>query len=306
MLQGIALLDKPAGISSFQALRTLKQTAGKKTKVGHTGTLDPFATGLLVALVGPFTKLAQSSLKPSKTYRARIQLGAETDTLDSDGVVVRESPVPLHTHEYIIEVLRSRFLGRQQQTPPAFSAIHVNGKRAYELARNGHKVDLPSREIHIHDIYDIEPSDTSLELTVTCSSGTYIRSLGRDIAVALGTCGYLVSLRRLAVGEFAVTDAVVPDSVPREASVLSQFLRDSPWEYTQLTGNPSVRIHAQFLPVFLGGRPLHSGMFAMPLRDVGEYGVFTTDGTFAGQITLMHDGSLSYSFVSGALQRELT
>jgi tRNA pseudouridine55 synthase len=205
-LSGVALLDKPAGITSHEALACVKKAAGTR-RVGHTGTLDRFATGLLVALVGEYTPLASLFEGLPKTYIARLELGAETDTLDPEGNVVKTGPVP--TDQTIRSVLPG-FLGTQSQVPPAFSAVHVEGKRAYREARAGRQPALRPRTVTIHELTILECAPPLLDLRIRCSRGTYVRSLARDLGRQAGSCAHVVDLRRVAVGDIGVQEAVTP------------------------------------------------------------------------------------------------
>lgn len=198
LFSGVVLLDKSEGESSFSALGNLKRRFNTR-RVGHTGTLDPMATGLLVALVGPATRCARFFSSLDKTYIAEIRFGSETDTDDRTGEVVMTAPAPVM--ESAVDAADT-FVGEISQIPPAYSAIHVEGRRAYERARAGEKVEIPARHVTIHGITSDIIDETTLRLTVNCSSGTYIRSLARDIGRALGSAAHLSRLRRTRVGPF--------------------------------------------------------------------------------------------------------
>jgi tRNA pseudouridine55 synthase len=204
-MNGILLLKKPTGISSARVLNPVKRVFPGQ-RVGHTGTLDPFASGLMIVLVGSATRLSRWFLKTDKRYSATITLGAETDTLDTEGSVVEEMPVPPFED---LQAMVPRFLGSISQVPPVFSALKVDGKRAYERARRGEDVTMTPRNVEIHDL-TVGPGaiPDTIELSVHCGSGTYIRSLARDLARAAGTRGYCSRLERTAVGPFDRADAV--------------------------------------------------------------------------------------------------
>lgn len=208
-MEGFLLIDKPAGISSFGAVAKARQVIsdrlGQKVKIGHTGTLDPMATGLLVLVVGSYTKRASELSKLDKTYQAEITLGAISSTGDSEGEVVKKSS--LKPGLSAVMTILDKFIGQISQTPPRFSALKVNGQRAYKLARAGKEVKLEPRKINIYQISDVDYQYPKLKLTVEVSSGTYIRSLAEDIGGALGTGAYLSGLRRTAVAGFSVADA---------------------------------------------------------------------------------------------------
>lgn len=206
---GVFLLDKPVGISSFRALDSLKR-ALDTTKVGHAGTLDPFATGLLIALSGKLTKAAYLCAGMDKGYEAVIRFGAETDTLDVEGRVVGRGPLPDYD---AIKKAAGNYTGAITQTPPAFSAIGINGSRSYKLAREGLKVEVPERRVRIHSFKILDWSPPNLRVYIGCSSGTYIRSLSRDIGIACGSRAFCFSLRRVSIGPFSVRDAIGPDQI---------------------------------------------------------------------------------------------
>lgn len=209
---GIILVDKPAAMTSFGVVarvrRQLSQHYGHKMKVGHTGTLDPFATGLMILVVGKECKNAGTYSKLDKIYEATIRLGENSSTGDPEGVVTpiasRLSPV---TSEEIAVVLR-KFTGKVMQTPPAFSAIKVNGQRAYKLARAGKKVEIPERKITIFSLDVLEYSYPLLKIRVHVSSGTYIRTLAEDIGKKLQTGAYCQELRRTMIGTWDVNSSV--------------------------------------------------------------------------------------------------
>lgn len=205
----IILVDKPAGISSFgvvaRVCRYLTNHAGHKVKVGHCGTLDPFATGLLILVSGKFTKRAGEFSGLDKTYQATICLGAESTTGDPEGEIAEVSDT-MPAIEQVEDAL-NKFVGEIEQTPPVYSAIKINGQRAYKLARSGQAVDMPARRVKIYDIKLINYNYPYLTIEAKVSSGTYIRSLAIDIGKELGVGAYTVQLRRLSVGDYSVDDA---------------------------------------------------------------------------------------------------
>ena len=202
--EGILLIDKEKGKTSFDAVRVIRRILGCK-KAGHAGTLDPFATGLLIILLGQGTKLSSYIMGGQKRYRAEIMLGVETDTCDPTGSVINELPVPDIGDEAIFKVI-TRFTGVIEQIPPAFSALKVNGQRAYKLARQGIEVELKKREITVYSIDIVDIRLPLLTLDIRCSAGTYIRSLASDIGKKLGTAAHLKNLRRLSSGLFNADD----------------------------------------------------------------------------------------------------
>lgn len=215
MPHGWIILDKPIGLGSTQAVGAVKRVCREaglgKVKVGHGGTLDPLATGVLPIALGEATKLCGRMLDATKTYAFTVQFGTQTDTLDLEGKVIATSPVRPTRAE--IEAVLPRFTGPIEQVPPAYSALKVDGERAYDLARKGEAVELKSRSVTIHDL-TIEAADAdSVTLIAQVSKGTYIRSLARDIALALGTVGHVTMLRRLKAGPFGIEAAISLDKL---------------------------------------------------------------------------------------------
>jgi tRNA pseudouridine55 synthase len=200
-LDGILLLDKPLGLSSNQALQAARRLF-QAEKAGHTGSLDPLATGVLPVCFGEATKLCGLLLDADKAYWARVRLGSRTSTGDAEGEVIATSDASALTLDDF-RAIRSRFLGPIRQIPPMYSALKRNGRPLYELARAGEEVERSPRDVVIHQLEPCALIDGELELTVTCSKGTYIRTLVEDLAGALGHCAHLSSLRRTRVGPFA-------------------------------------------------------------------------------------------------------
>jgi len=204
---GLLLLNKEAGVTSFDSLASVKR-AFATGKVGHTGTLDKFASGLLLVLVGRGVKLIPLFKDCAKEYTADIFFGEETDTLDPEGAVIAKGELP--SREAIEAVLES-FRGEILQSPPAYSAKHINGRRSYELAREGKEPEMKKQQVTVHELALVSWSPPTGRIRVRVSSGTYIRSLARDIALAAGTRAHLSSLRRNMVGPFRLEDAVDKD-----------------------------------------------------------------------------------------------
>ena len=211
-MDGIIIIDKPKGFTSFDVVAKLRGMLHQK-KIGHTGTLDPDATGVLPVLLGKATKLSDMLTAQSKTYEATLRLGVKTDTLDMSGEVISKRPVTADESE-VRTVIKS-FIKTYEQMPPMYSAIKVDGKKLYELARQGVEVERKARLV---TIADIEITDVSLPLVtmkVTCSKGTYIRSLCDDIGEEIGCGGAMQELRRLASGDFRIEDAVTLDDLQK-------------------------------------------------------------------------------------------
>lgn len=210
-------IDKPYKMSSFGALAhiryVLSKRVGYKVKVGHAGTLDPLATGVLILCTGRATKKIEQLQQHTKEYTATLQLGATTASYDMEHPVDATFPTEHITKELIEETLK-KFVGEIDQVPPAYSAVMVNGKRAYKLMRKGQEVELKAKKITIEDIEILRFDDTTMQLDirVVCGKGTYIRSLARDIGEALGTRAYLTALRRTRVGDIKVEDCHTFDS----------------------------------------------------------------------------------------------
>ena len=206
---GVVVVDKPVGWTSHDVVAKVRRLAGQK-RVGHAGTLDPLASGVLPVLLGRATRLMELVQSGRKTYRTTVTLGSATDTDDGEGSVVAEAPVPALSASTIEDALTG-FRGEILQAPPPYSALKVDGQRAYARARRGESVTLALRPVTIDALDLLAFSSTELELQVVCSKGTYIRALARDIARALGTVGYMSALRRTSVGAFSATEASSPD-----------------------------------------------------------------------------------------------
>jgi tRNA pseudouridine55 synthase len=203
---GVIVLDKAQGITSAHAIAQIKKKLQLK-KIGHAGTLDPMATGILVCLCGTATKKATEFQGGKKTYEGQILLGVTTDTDDLDGEILVKNTVPDITDDFLVQIHKT-FQGEISQIPPQVSAIKKDGKRAYDLARKGEVVDIPARQVTIYESSFKKVSDTILFYSVTCSTGTYIRSIARDIGAMLGCGGAIKELRRVASAPFVIADAV--------------------------------------------------------------------------------------------------
>ena len=228
----IILVDKPAGWTSFDVVAKIRGTlraqfeiqnskleikTSKRFRVGHAGTLDPFATGLLIILVDEATKEQDRFMKLDKEYIASMCLGSVSTTGDPEGVITKnEKPKTNNPDRYQIEEALDQFLGEIEQTPPAFSAIKVNGERAYKLARAGEKVEIKPRKTTIHELEIINYEFPRLTIRVRCSSGTYIRTLAEDIGAALGCGAYLTELRRTKIGDLDITNSKTIEQVIQE------------------------------------------------------------------------------------------
>lgn len=210
----IFVIDKPLGWTSFDVVKRLRGALTrllglKRFKVGHAGTLDPLASGVLVICTGRATRQIESIQAGRKVYEATVRLGESTPSYDLETEIDRTAPTAHITRELVEEVL-SRFRGRIMQVPPVFSAVKVDGKRAYRYARKGAEVELAAKPVEISSLELLEYGLPDIRLRIECGKGTYIRSLARDLGEALGTCAHLTSLRRLRVGSHDISGALTP------------------------------------------------------------------------------------------------
>jgi tRNA pseudouridine55 synthase len=229
-LSGLLILDKPYGWTSHQAVHLVRRVTRQK-KVGHGGTLDPMATGVLPIMVGRATRLMEHISTGSKEYLATVKLGEITDTLDTEGAVIERRAIDPSLDEGRAAESLSRFRGTVRQKVPLYSALRKNGKRLYEIARSGEDVDQPERTIHIDQIQLVDLSPPFIVFSVTCGKGTYVRQLAADVGEALGCGGHLIDLRRLRVGHFhhdeAVSVAALKKTPPEKLPKLLRPLRDA-------------------------------------------------------------------------------
>ncbi len=214
-MNGFLLVDKPRGITSFYCVKILRRLSGQK-RIGFVGTLDPLATGLMIFALGDATKLISLLEKTDKVYETVIRFGAVSDTYDAEGKITANEVVERPSKEKIEKVLEEDFSGEHLQAPPVFSAIQIHGKRAYDLARKGEKVELKKRPVHFYSIEIVSYEWPLLKIRVRCGSGTYIRSLAHDLGQALGCGGYVQELRREKIGKHDVGSAVVLDDLDAE------------------------------------------------------------------------------------------
>ncbi len=240
---GLLNIDKPAGMTSRDVVNQVQRLV-KPHKAGHAGTLDPLATGVLVVAIGQATRLIEYVQRMSKTYLAKFLLGKSSDTEDIEGNVIEVASAAVPARQQIHDVV-PQFLGTICQTPPAYSALKVGGQRAYELARRGQEVELAPRPVEIHVLEIVRYDYPELEMRVHCGSGTYIRSLGRDLARALGTEAVMSSLRREAIGVFSVQSAIAVDSLTLpsiEACLLSPAIAVSQMPQTVVSPAEQARL----------------------------------------------------------------
>jgi len=206
VVSGVLVIDKPMGLTSHDVVQIIRRGTGIR-RAGHTGTLDPRASGVLVILIGPAVRLSEFVSASRKRYQATIELGSTTDTFDEEGDIVETGDIENITEELFEETL-SQFVGEIEQVPPQYSAVKVKGKRAYDMARQGKEVDLEPRKINVYSLEMIEWAIPEVVIDVHCSSGTYVRSLANDLGEALGCGAHLVGLRRTMSGRFTLRDAI--------------------------------------------------------------------------------------------------
>ncbi|MFC2329579.1 MAG: tRNA pseudouridine(55) synthase TruB [Treponema sp.] len=331
----IVLLAKQPGLTSFASLYAVKRALGT-TKVGHTGTLDSFAEGLLVVCAGSLTRLASRITQFDKTYEAVILFGEETDTLECTGNAIKSSPLPSKSD---FEKALSRFTGNLMQSPPAFSALHVDGERSSDLARQGRSVALPPRPVTVYESKILELLEDSsgtvraARVLFSVSKGTYIRSLARDIAAECKSAAHLAGLRRTTVGDFHLEDAAgfgaLKSFTIQSALENAESLKNAAQDFEKRGGEKKhadlgdliSEIQEKSLPMtenlalicgfgcvllrresqnaFRNGAKLSGKMFASPLErtKAGYTAVFTETKNFAGLIETAPDGKLKYGFV---------
>lgn len=273
LVDGVLLLDKPVGLSSNDALIKAKRVLNAK-KAGHTGTLDPFATGLLPLCFGEATKFSQDLLEADKTYEATVHLGIVTTTGDTEGEAVETREVDVTPEQ--IEAALARFRGPINQVPPMYSALKRDGKALYEYAREGIVLEREARPVTIHALSLVEYAAPFLKIRVTCSKGTYVRVLGEDIGAALGCGAHLNALRRIEVGALDVTGMITLDALLAHPDPLS-LLRPVD---ALLSTFPSVELTAELAKRFLQGQRLALGKEAIEVPQQ------------QGRVRIYHDGRL--------------
>ena len=263
-MDGIIIINKPKNCTSHDIVRKAKKILNEK--VGHTGTLDPNATGVLPLLIGKGTQISKYIINHDKTYEAVLQLGEKTDTADIEGEVIETKTVDSKCLEAkFIEQTLKTLEGEQEQVPPMYSAIKVNGKKLYEYARKGEKVEIEPRKIEIYslELININEADKQIEFRVSCSKGTYIRTLCENIAEKLGTVGYMKELKRTQVGEFKIEDAITIEELEQNQTCITieNYFRQ----------NKNINLNEKKLQLFLNGVQL-----TWPLPD-GVYKVYSNE-----------------------------
>ncbi len=327
-IDGIVLLAKKPGLTSFSSLHSIKKALGT-TKVGHTGTLDSFAQGLLVVCTGRLTKLAGNITEFDKSYEAVIKFGEETDTLEYTGQTIRTAPLPTLA---ALKTAITKYTGKILQSPPAFSAVHVNGKRASDLAREGKSVEIPPRPVTVFEaeITEIKQNSEGLveycKINFTVSKGTYIRCLARDIAKEAGSAGHLAGLYRTRVGNFDIKDAAgfkalsdftIESSIEASKNTIDlqkpypddsdlqeeikKTIRDFDRETAILCGFNSITLKDEEAEKdYCNGKPLRSALFTTNLHELAPaalYAVFSQQEVFRGLIEKESGGRIRHRFV---------
>ena len=251
-MDGIIVINKEKGCTSHDVVYQIKKLIGEK--VGHTGTLDPNATGVLPILIGKGTELSQFLINHDKKYIATIKLGIKTDTADVEGTVIEEKEVDLNKlNDNNVKSIFTKMLGKQKQKPPMYSAIKINGKKLYEYARAGKSIDVPEREIEIYDLklININIKDMLLTFEIYCSKGTYVRTVCEEIAESLGTVGYMSDLERTSVGEFSIRNSVTIDELKSNDMVfLSKKIITIEKFFEE---KPQTKLNKKNLQLFLNG-----------------------------------------------------
>lgn len=283
---GAVLLNKPEGITSFQALSLLKKNLGTK-KIGHTGTLDKFASGLLVVLVGSLTKMNNYITALDKVYEATFKFGKTTKTLDTEQPEEGDGIIPTFSN---IEKIIPTFLGEISQVPPDFSAVHIDGKRAYERVLQGESIELKARLINIFsfDLLSYDESLGELQVKIHCSKGTYIRSIARDLALSLGTLGYVKKLKRTKVGDFSLENSLTADNVNQDSLMGAASFFD-------LLNIPKVKV--EDIKWFQEGKNPLTVLKSFNSFSEGKIAIFSQQGDFIALIEKVKD-SFSYIFVA--------
>ena len=248
-MNGILLINKPKSYTSHDIVAIVKKIS--KEKVGHTGTLDPNATGVLPLLIGKATEVSKYLINHDKTYIATIKLGYKIDTADVEGNVIEEKPVPKLTSKDVQNAL-NKMLGKQYQTPPMHSAIKVNGKKLYEYARAGKTVEIKQRQIEIYkiELIEIKQEEAEIVFLVECSKGTYIRTLCESIAENLNTVGYMKELQRIKVGDFKIENAISIEAIQNNENLLQENLIPIEVFFRE---KPTIELNSKELSLFLNG-----------------------------------------------------
>jgi tRNA pseudouridine55 synthase len=270
VMDGVLVIDKPKGPTSFDVVRQVRSLL-KVKKVGHTGTLDPMATGVLPICLGEATKVAGFITEGDKAYEATVRLGVETDTQDAEGKVVAEAPVPPLTAA-LLESALGKFRGTFEQVPPMYSAVKVDGKRLYELARAGEEVERAGRQVTVYELTLRDFSSNTLRFSVRCSKGFFVRTLAYDIGRALGCGAHLEALRRTMSGPFTLAQALPLADLPEMAQAREPVVRRLLSISDALSDMPFVRVSAADAARVSHGVPLEAPPVPGRVRVLGPDG----------------------------------
>lgn len=262
-MDGIIIINKPKGYTSHDVVNKIRKIYNTK-KVGHTGTLDPNATGVLPILIGKATKLSDYLMEHNKTYIATMKLGERRDTGDSEGKVIETKETNEPSEDVVKNVLNS-FLGKQLQTPPMYSAIKIQGKKLYEYAREGKQIEIPKREIEIYSINLESIKNLEIKFTVTCSKGTYIRTLCEDIAIKLETVGYMKELIRTKVDRFSINEAYTIEELEEDKENIHIMSIEELFEE-----NAKIILNEEKLKLFLNGGRINIGKTTVGVGYLGD------------------------------------
>jgi tRNA pseudouridine55 synthase len=293
-LHGLIVVDKPAGLSSAAVVHRVRGRLGVR-RAGHTGTLDPLATGVLPVCVGDATKLAGYLIAEDKAYRATIELGAETDTYDAEGeVVARDAEAAARVTRAQVDAAIARRTGPQLQEPPLYSAIKIGGRRMHELARAGEAVERAPRAVTIHTIAVVELAATRLVIDVECTKGTYIRSLAHDLGRDLGCGAHLCALRRTRTGPYGEDQAIVLDHLDRRRAATALV------PMPRVTGMPSLVVEPALEPLVALGVVLSAGALGAAIPEVPVFQLVSQDGRLLALVGIERD-HVRYHRVFGRL-----
>lgn len=292
-LHGILVIDKPPYITSHDVVGRVRRLTGIR-KVGHAGTLDPFATGVVVVAVGRATRILQFVQDADKRYLAHIVLGAETDSADVDGRVVIRGSAESWPEQETVEHVLQRFIGETEQIPPIYSAIKVGGQPLYRQARAGHDVSAPPRSVHIYSIELVSYDPPDLVINVHCGKGTYIRSLARDVGDELGTAAYCHGLRRLAAGSFCLAQAWELDELA-EVDVWADWQQVALHPDTAVAELPATILSSAQQTAWYHGQSVAGGGGSQ--REDGLVRVYGSSGDFLGVGRVTCDGRLKSTYV---------
>ena len=296
---GLLLLHKNPGLTSFESLGFIKKNLSTG-KAGHTGTLDKFASGLLIVLVGEAAKLASLFSGCRKIYEGQIHFGIETDTLDPEGNIIARAEVPARA---AVETILDGFRGNILQAPPAFSAVHIDGVRAHKLSRQGRPPEMKKRPVTIHELELISWDPPFAGIRVNCSAGTYIRSLARDIALAAGSRGYLSGLVRTHIGKFRLADAFNPQDLNQDTDIktaLPEAIHPITPAVFELLDMPSGAANPDQLRSILHGQSLEGKIFESLLHDLPDApaaGIFDEETSRLIAVLEQNNGKWQYGRV---------